>query len=60
MEYKCLKCETEFEIDAMDLLVCPECRARDYDCMPLWKYRAQQKIEDSVDQPEVVEVPTDD
>ena len=60
MEYKCIKCGAEFKIDARDLIRCPECRAHDYNCMPLWKYRMQQKNEDSVNQSEVVEVPTDD
>ena len=60
MDYKCLKCGAEFKIECRDLIRCPECTAHDNDCMALWKYRAQQKIEDSVDQPEVVEVPTDD
>ena len=60
MDYKCLKCGAEFKIDARDLIRCPECTAHDYDCMPLWKYRSQIKVEESDDQPETVNVPTDD
>ena len=57
MEYKCSKCGAEFDVDAMHLIMCPECGAHDWDCMPLWKYRMQQKIEDAANQTEMVEVP---
>ena len=60
MDYKCLKCGAEFKIDVRDLVRCPECKAHDFDCMPLWKYRTQIKVEDRLNQPETAKVPTND
>ena len=40
MNYKCLKCETEF--DATNRVICPSCGAHDWDCETLRKYKAKQ------------------
>jgi len=57
MEYKCLKCGAEF--DVKNQVVCPECGARDFDCMPLRTWKRQQKSEDDIVQPDVTSVPVE-
>jgi len=42
MEYKCLKCENEFDV-AQDA-ICPKCGATDYDVEPLRKWKMAQTV----------------
>ena len=48
MEYKCQKCGTEFDVKYQ--VVCPQCKAHDWDCAPLWKLRKEHKEDDAVAQ----------
>ncbi len=57
MEYKCLECGAEFDVKYA--VICPKCGAADFDCMPLRKWRKQQKIEDAVLHPDVIPVPVE-
>jgi len=58
MEYKCLKCGAEFDVQYQ--VVCPDCGASGMnDLMPLRKWRKQQKIEDDIVQPDVTSVPVE-
>ena len=51
MEYKCLKCGAEFDVQYQ--VVCPDCGASGMnDLMPLRKWRRQQKIDDAIVQPD--------
>ena len=40
MKYKCLKCETEFEITYE--AICPNCKASGFDVESLWKWQRAQ------------------